>query len=144
MGRVDARLVELGITLPPPPRPIANFLPFILDAGLVYLAGQTNDVGGAPNLTGKVPTDHDAEAGWAAARTCALNLLAVLREALTGCDAPPVLEAAEQALDEVVPMVGPAIVGVGHCTGPARRDHRRGPPFLEPGAQAISIVGSIR
>lgn len=84
MGRVDARLIELGIELPPPPRPIANFLPFILDAGLVYLAGQTNDVDGAPSLTGKVPTDHDSEAGWAAARICALNLVAVLREACEG------------------------------------------------------------
>lgn len=84
MSDVESRLAALGLALPHLRRPIANFLPFREDHGVVYLAGQTNDVGGEPSLVGKVPVDHAPEAGVEAARVCALNLLAALKEACAG------------------------------------------------------------
>lgn len=84
MGNIAARLAELGLVLPQVPRPVANFLPYRIDAGVVYLAGQTNDIDHVPHLTGKVPTDHSPEVAQQAARICALNLLACLNMACEG------------------------------------------------------------
>jgi enamine deaminase RidA (YjgF/YER057c/UK114 family) len=84
MGRIEARLAEMGLALPPPPRPIAAFVPFTRDGTTVYLAGQVNEAGGAPTIRGKVPRDHAIEAGQRAAQVCALNLLACLGLACDG------------------------------------------------------------
>jgi enamine deaminase RidA (YjgF/YER057c/UK114 family) len=81
---VEARLAALGLSLPPPPVPGANFLPFTLDGTTAYLAGQVNEVDGLPTHVGKVPRDHGIEAGREAARIAALNLLACLKLACGG------------------------------------------------------------
>jgi enamine deaminase RidA (YjgF/YER057c/UK114 family) len=81
---IDDRLSELGVTLPNAPRPIASFVPFCRTGDLVYLAGQTCEVGGKPAMTGRVGIDLDLDAGRAAARLCAINLLAALRDACEG------------------------------------------------------------
>ncbi len=80
----DARLAALGIELPRTPRPIANFVPFRRCGDLVFLAGQTCEWNGAMLWRGKVPLDHDLDAGRQATRVCGLNLIAALREALGG------------------------------------------------------------
>ncbi|MEL3888740.1 RidA family protein [Ferrovibrio sp. MS7] len=80
----EQRLTELGLSLPVIPEPTANYVPFRVDEGLVFLAGQTNDVQHKPHKTGKVPTDHSPEVGQEAARICALNLLAALKLACGG------------------------------------------------------------
>lgn len=81
---IEARLSELGVTLPSAPRPIASFVPFCRTGDLVYLAGQICEVDGTPAMTGRVGVDLDLEAGRTAARLCAINLLAALRDACEG------------------------------------------------------------
>lgn len=81
---LDARLYTLGIELPRTPRPIANFVPFRRRGDLMFLAGQTCEWNGEMLWRGKVPLDHDLEAGRKAARVCGLNLIAALREGLGG------------------------------------------------------------
>jgi enamine deaminase RidA (YjgF/YER057c/UK114 family) len=84
MTKIEASLAALGLTLPPPPRPIAAFVPFTRDGTTVYLAGQVNELGGVPTLRGKVSRDHSIEAATEAAQVCALNLLACLKLACDG------------------------------------------------------------
>jgi enamine deaminase RidA (YjgF/YER057c/UK114 family) len=83
-GEVEVRLARLGLTLEAPPRPIASFLPFRVAGGLVFLAGQTCERGGAVPYVGRVGVELDLERGKQAARQCALNLLAALRAACDG------------------------------------------------------------
>jgi enamine deaminase RidA (YjgF/YER057c/UK114 family) len=81
---IDARLRELGITLPDVAAPTANYVPFVAAGGLVYVSGQVSrdDAGGL--IRGKLGDGMAPEAGAAAARTCALALIAVLRTACGG------------------------------------------------------------
>lgn len=81
---IEDRLRDMGLALPPVPKPTANYDPFGRDGTTVYLAGQTNELGGVPTIRGKIPTDHDIEAGRAAAQVCALNLIAALKLACDG------------------------------------------------------------
>jgi len=81
---VERRLAELGLELPSRPRPIANFLPFRVANGIAYLAGQTCEREGAVVYAGRVGEDIDFETAREAARLCALNLVAALREACKG------------------------------------------------------------
>lgn len=83
-GLVERRLADLGIELPPPPVPIAAFLPFRVAGGLVYLAGQTCERDGRVVYAGRVGVEIDEESGRRAARVCALNLLAALKLACGG------------------------------------------------------------
>jgi enamine deaminase RidA (YjgF/YER057c/UK114 family) len=81
---IEQSLRSLGMILPSTPRPIASFLPFCITGNLVYLAGQTCEIEGKPAVTGRVGDEVDLDAGRHAARICALNLLAALREACSG------------------------------------------------------------
>lgn len=84
MSRIEKRLHELGLELPETPAPIANFLPFRVSGGLVFLAGQVNQWNGAVPYVGKVGETFDVETGKKAAQLCALNLLACLKLACKG------------------------------------------------------------
>ena len=64
--------------------PIARFKPWRRAGDLVYLAGQICEWNGEVRFVGKVGVEHDVATGQAAARICALNLLAALREACDG------------------------------------------------------------
>ena len=75
MGRVDARLLELGITLPTPPAPVASYVPYVVSGKLVYVSGQVS-VDATGGIKGKLGDAIEVEEGQAAARLCALNLLA--------------------------------------------------------------------
>lgn len=80
---IDARLAELGITLPSAPTPAANYVPYVLAGDMLYVSGQiSQDADGL--ITGKLGEDLDIDAGAAAARTCALSLLAQVRAACGG------------------------------------------------------------
>jgi enamine deaminase RidA (YjgF/YER057c/UK114 family) len=83
-GAVAARLAELGLTLPSVPAPTGSYRPWKRVNDLVFLAGQTNEVGGRPTATGAVPATVSVEEATRAARTCALNLLAALSAACAG------------------------------------------------------------
>jgi enamine deaminase RidA (YjgF/YER057c/UK114 family) len=84
MSRIEDQLTALGLTLPTPPTPIANFVPWQRAGPLVYLAGQVNEWNGSVPYIGKLGRDFDVEAGQQAARLCALNLLACLKLACDG------------------------------------------------------------
>jgi enamine deaminase RidA (YjgF/YER057c/UK114 family) len=83
-GLVDARLRQLGIELPQPSRPGANYVPFVRSGDLVFLTGQLSQWNGERRFLGKLGRELGLEEGQQAARLCALNLIAHLRVALEG------------------------------------------------------------
>ena len=84
MTSPDARLAELGITLPQAVAPAANYVPARRSGALVYIAGQVPTADGRDQYVGKVGRDVSVEDGQKAARLCAINILAQLRHALGG------------------------------------------------------------
>jgi enamine deaminase RidA (YjgF/YER057c/UK114 family) len=84
MSQVDTRLKSLGIELPEPSTPGANYVPFVRTGDLVFLTGQLSQWNGERRFVGKLGREFGLEEGQAAARLCALNLLAHLRQALAG------------------------------------------------------------
>ena len=83
-GTINARLKELGITLPPPAKPAANYVPTVRTGNLIYVAGQVPMIGGEFHYQGKVGRDFSVEEGQACARIVALNIIAQLNAALDG------------------------------------------------------------
>lgn len=84
-GRIEARLKQLGITLPTPPTPRANYVQYVVTGNLVFVAGQISNDSGTV-ITGKLGQDVDIETGQRAARACAINLLAQLKAACGDLD----------------------------------------------------------
>ena len=82
-SKIDARLAELGLVLPDTPAPAANYVSFVQSGSMVYVSGQVSRDGNG-FITGKLGAGVDAAAGAAAARTCALALIAQLRAACGG------------------------------------------------------------
>ncbi len=82
----EARLAELGITLPEPPKAVASYVPFVVHDGIVFVSGQVPiSEGGVPRL-GVVGADLTEEEAVEEARVCGLNVLAQLREAAGSLD----------------------------------------------------------
>ncbi len=80
---IDKRLAELSIVLPDAPAPAANYVPYVQAGDLVHISGQVSkDATGL--ITGKLGADFDQTQGYAAARVCALNLIAQLKAACGG------------------------------------------------------------
>ena len=84
MGTIASRIEELGITLPTPVKPVANYVPYTVSGNLVFVSGQIPFGPDGLQYQGKVGADLTAEDGIAAARLCAINILAQLRAALDG------------------------------------------------------------
>lgn len=85
-GRIEQRLKDLGIALPTPAAPIANYVPFAVTGKLVVISGQIPLRDGAVAYTGKVGVDLTPEQGREAARLCFVNLLAQLKAAAGDLD----------------------------------------------------------
>lgn len=81
---IDARLKELGITIPEAPAPAANYVPFTTSGNLVFVAGQVPFVDGKLTKTGRVGEDASVEDGHEQARICAINLIAQVKVACGG------------------------------------------------------------
>ena len=80
---IEAKLQELGVTLPEAPAPAANYVPFVVTGDMVYVSGQISaDENGL--ITGTLGDDMDVAAGEAAAKRCAISLLAQLKAACDG------------------------------------------------------------
>ena len=84
MSKIDDRLQELGITLPSPPVPVASYVPYVISGKLVFISGQIPLGPDGPMFIGKLGADMSLEDGQAAAKLCALNLLAQLKTACGG------------------------------------------------------------
>ncbi|MBF9034787.1 RidA family protein [Rhodobacterales bacterium HKCCE2091] len=80
---IEDRLAELGIELPNAPAPAANYVPFVVTGDTVYVSGQISN-GPDGLITGKLGAELSVEEGAAAARTCALSLLAQVKAACGG------------------------------------------------------------
>ena len=85
-GNIEKRLAELGITLPTPPAPIANYVPTALSGQLLFCSGQVSTAPGGKAMKGKLGADVSIEQGQEAARICAINLLAVTQAELGSLD----------------------------------------------------------
>ncbi|MCC7410138.1 MAG: RidA family protein [Gammaproteobacteria bacterium] len=83
-GRIDARLAELGLTLPETQAPRGNYIPVVISGRHAWVAGQVPLADGEVRYRGRVGADLSVEDGQAAARICALNILAQLKRALDG------------------------------------------------------------
>lgn len=83
-GKIEARLNELGITLPKAAAPVANYVPYVVTGSLVFISGQGPMGPNGPEFKGKVGRDLDVEEGRKAARLTALNVIAQLKEAVGG------------------------------------------------------------
>ena len=83
MSDIETRLAELGVTLPDAPAPAANYVPFVVVGSLVHVSGQISQAGGAL-IKGRLGDGLTIEEGAAAARTCAISLLAQVRKACGG------------------------------------------------------------
>src|SRR5207245_10293070 len=85
MGRIDDRLRELGLSLPPARAPLANYVAARRVGNLVYTAGQVSG-SAEQQIKGKLGAELSVEQGRAAARMCALNCLAALLTVIDSLD----------------------------------------------------------
>ena len=86
-GQVDKKLADLGIVLPTPASPVANYVPFVRIGSLLFVSGQICfDGQGKLVAKGKVGGNVTIEDGQKAARACAINLLAQVKAALGDLD----------------------------------------------------------
>ncbi|MEL7043300.1 MAG: RidA family protein [Pseudomonadota bacterium] len=81
MTTPEQRLSALGVDLPEPLKPLANFVPTVQTGNLLFVSGQ---VAAGPNgrITGRLGESMDLDAGYAAARYCGINLIAQCKSAL--------------------------------------------------------------
>ena len=82
---IEARLTELGLTLPTPAAPVASYVPAVEAASMLYISGQLPFLDGVL-MTGKLGDAHSLENGQAAAKACALMLIAQMKKALGSLD----------------------------------------------------------
>ena len=101
MTTIETRLTELGVTLPDAPAPAANYVPFVVTGRQVWVSGQISQ-GPDGLMIGKLGDGIDVTVGAAAARACAISLLAQLKKA---CDGD---------LDRLVRVI--KLVGMVNCT----------------------------
>ncbi|WP_321390820.1 RidA family protein [Emcibacter sp.] len=81
----EQRLADLGITLPTPAKPVANYVPFVASGTLVSISGQIPlGADGKLAYVGKVGHDVDEETAVQAARLCAINIIAQAKAACDG------------------------------------------------------------
>jgi len=79
---IDARLTAQGITLPAPAAPAANYVPYVIEGGLLTISGQLPIENGAVAVTGKLGAGLGVADGQRAGRLCAVNILAQAQAAL--------------------------------------------------------------
>lgn len=83
---IDSRLAELGIVLPAPAPAVANYVPFVIAGGLLFVSGQLPIENGRLAVSGKLGAEVSLDEGMRAARLCAVNLLAQAKAAAGALD----------------------------------------------------------
>lgn len=81
---IEEKIQELGLSLPTPAVSVANYVPFVITGNLVSISGQLPMGPDGPAYTGKVGDDVSVEDATKAAKLCALNIIAQLKQALDG------------------------------------------------------------
>ena len=133
MSAVQARLAELGLTLPKVSPPLADYVPAVQSGRHVYVSGQLPMVDGTLVATGKVGAEVGAEQARELAKRCALNALAAI-DALVGLD----------RVTRVVKLTGFVAAAPGFTAVPAvinGASELMGAVFGEAGRHARSAVG---
>jgi enamine deaminase RidA (YjgF/YER057c/UK114 family) len=85
-GEIEARLKSLGIVLPVPGKPAANYVPFVVSGKLLFISGQVPTTPEGVKFVGKVGREYSIEEGQQAARLCAISLLGVAKAAVGDLD----------------------------------------------------------
>ncbi|HVV95412.1 MAG TPA: RidA family protein [Hyphomicrobiales bacterium] len=85
-GKIEDRLAALGIVLPTATPPQANYVPTVVSGNQLFVSGQTPMEGGKLKYRGRVGADIALADAQAAARVCAINILAQVNTALGGLD----------------------------------------------------------
>lgn len=83
---IEDKLRQLNITLPTPPKPAGSYIPVVVTGNLAFVSGQIPMQDGKVLYTGKVPSEKSIEEAQAAAKLCAINLLAQLKANLGSLD----------------------------------------------------------
>ena len=83
-GPITTRLAELGIELPEPAAPAANYIPFVITGNLIFVSGQITVWNGELRHIGRLGENIDIDEGYQAARLCGLNLIAQAKAAAQG------------------------------------------------------------
>jgi enamine deaminase RidA (YjgF/YER057c/UK114 family) len=83
MSQIDARIAELGLTIPDLVAPFATYVPFVRTGNVLHISGQVS-TDGQGGIKGTVGQDVDFDTAVKAARVCGLNLIAQMKSALEG------------------------------------------------------------
>ena len=83
-GRIEQTLAALGLSIPTPAAPIANYVGYVVTPGLVALSGQLPVIDGTVAIVGTLGDTLTVEEGQRAAKQCFLNVLAQLSAACAG------------------------------------------------------------
>ncbi|PPF50750.1 LysR family transcriptional regulator [Rathayibacter sp. AY1A1] len=128
------RLAELGVELPAVAVPAGAYVPAVVHGGLVYTAGQIPFVDGSLPMVGKVGAEVSPEQAKELARTCALNALAAVADAIGSLD----------RVTRIVKLTGFVASASGFTGQPGvinGASELLGDVFGEPGRHARSAVG---
>ena len=82
----EARIKELGLELPPPPKPAGVYKPLVVTGNLAYVSGHGPLLADGTMISGRVGADTDQEGGYRAARQTGLAILSTLRQGLGSLD----------------------------------------------------------
>ena len=83
----EARIKEIGLALPPPPKPGGNYVPGVRVGNLLFLSGHgPGRVDGVPSARGKVGRDLSIEDGYKVAREVGINLLGTAKAIVGSLD----------------------------------------------------------
>lgn len=93
---IEQRLLELGLQLPPVPRPIGNYVAGVITGPLLFMSGIGPRLHEGGYIAGRLGQDMDVEQGYAAARLVGLNMLSNIRSVLGSLD----------RIDRVVKVLG--------------------------------------
>ncbi|MED7947958.1 MULTISPECIES: RidA family protein [unclassified Streptomyces] len=134
MSKVEERLAELGLTLPPVAAPVAAYVPALRTGEFVFTSGQLPMVGGKLLNTGKVGAEITPEEAKELAQVCALNGLAAVKSVIGDLD----------LVEQVVKVVG-FVASAPDFTGQPGvingTSELLGKVFGEAGVHARSAVG---
>ena len=81
--KAEERLKELGLTLPPPPKPVGSYIPVSISGNMLYTSGIIPLENGKLNYKGRFPSDFSIEQGQSMANICVLNALSAIKDCIS-------------------------------------------------------------